>query len=62
MLRAHKKGAVSYTYSVGDLVKVTIDHLTVRATSTQKPKLQPRFLGLRVSEIVHPGAIMLELP
>jgi hypothetical protein len=33
MLRAHKKGAVSYTYSVGDLVKVTTDHLTVRATT-----------------------------
>jgi hypothetical protein len=58
MLRAHKKGAVSYTYSVGDKVKVSTDHLTVRAISTQKSKLRPRYVGpLRVSEIVHPGAV-----
>jgi hypothetical protein len=57
MLRAHKKGTVSYAYDVGDQVKVSTENLPVRAASTQKPKLMPRYIGpFTIVEQVNPGA------
>jgi hypothetical protein len=63
MLRAHKKGTVSYAYKVGDQVKVSTENLPARAASTQKPKLMPRYIGpFSIVEQVNPGAFRLKLP
>jgi hypothetical protein len=63
MLRAHKKGIVSYDYKKGDQVKVSTEHLTPRGASTQRPKLQPRYVGpFEVMECVNAGAYRLKLP
>jgi transposase InsO family protein len=63
MLRAHKKGLTSYDYKPGDQVKVSTEHLVPRAASTQRPKLQPRFVGpFEIIEQVNPGAYRLKLP
>jgi hypothetical protein len=63
MLRAHKKGLVSHPYKLGDLVKVSTEHLMVRAASTQRPKLQPRYVGpFEIIEQVNAGAYRLQLP
>ena len=57
MLRAHKKGLVSYTYTIGDQVKVSTEHLVPRVASTQRPKLQPRNVGpFEMIEQVNAGA------
>jgi Integrase core domain len=63
MIRAHKKGQVSHPYKAGDQVKVSTEHLTIRAASTQRPKLQARFVGpFEIVEQVNPGAYRLKLP
>jgi hypothetical protein len=63
MLRAHKKGTISYQYKIGDQVKVTTEHLAVRGTSSQTAKLMPRYVGpFTVVEQVNPGAYRLSLP
>jgi hypothetical protein len=63
MLRAHKKGAVSYHYNNGDQVKVSTNHLSVRGPSSQVAKFMPRYIGpFTVIEQVNPGAYRLELP
>jgi hypothetical protein len=63
MLRAHKKGAVSYEYKLRDQVKVSTEHLVRRAASTQRSKLQPRYVGpFEIVERVNAGAYRLQLP
>jgi hypothetical protein len=63
MLRAHKKGTVSHTFSPGDQVKVTTEILSVKGAGSQKPKLQPRYVGpFTVLGEVNPDAYRLELP
>ena len=63
MIRAYKPAPNPHEYAIGDLVKVSTRVLPIRITSTQAPKLLPRFIGpFEVTEIVASGAIRLKLP
>jgi hypothetical protein len=63
MIRAHKKCAISHTYQVGDEVNISIQNVPLRAVSTQKPKLMPRYIGpLTIIEEVNPGGYRSQLP
>jgi hypothetical protein len=63
ILRAHENGTVSHTFSPGDQVKVTTEILSVKVAGSQKPKLQPKYVGsFTVLGEVNPDAYRLELP
>ena len=63
MIDAHKAAPNAQQYASGNLVKVSTRVLPMRSSSTQTSKLLPRYIGpFTVTEVVHPGAIRLQLP
>jgi hypothetical protein len=58
MGRAHKTGVMSHEHKTGDQVKVTTEHLAVRATRTRAAKLMLRYVcPFTIAEQVNTGAI-----
>ena len=63
MIAQRAASASSDQYAVGDLVKVSTKVLPLRVTSTQVPKLLPRWQGpFRVDAVSGKGAYRLQLP
>ena len=62
MIDPHTAAANAHQYASGNLVKVSTRVLPMRCSSTQIARLLPRYIGpFIVTEVVHPGAIRLQL-
>ena len=62
MIDAHKAAPNAHQYASGNLVRVSTRVLPMRCSSTQIARLLPRYIGpFIVTEVVHPGAIRLQL-
>lgn len=63
MNRAHKASDRAHVYHVDDLVKLSTKVVDVVSTSTQAPKLQPKYIGpFRVIAVGEHGTVTLDLP
>ena len=63
MIRAHKASERAHVYHEGALVKVSTKVVDVVSTSTQAPKLQPKYIGpFKVIAVGEHGTVTLDLP
>jgi hypothetical protein len=62
MIRAHKASDKSHVYAAGDLVKISTRVLPLRITSTQKPKLLPKYIGPFLVVSVSDTVVQVKLP
>lgn len=63
MIKAHKASDRAHAYHTGDLVKVSTKVVDVVSTSTQAPKLQPKYIGpFKVVAVGAHGTVTLDLP
>ena len=62
MIRAHRASCNAHVYHPGDLVKVSTRVLPVRCTSTQVPKLLPKYIGPFTVASCNDKVVSLHLP
>jgi hypothetical protein len=62
MIRAQNASDKAHVYAVGDLVKVSTKVLPLRLSSTQKPKLLPKYIGPMTVVSVADKVVQLKLP
>jgi hypothetical protein len=62
MIRAHKASGNHHVYAAGDLVKISTRVLPLRITSTQKPKLLPKYIGPFSVVSVSDTVVQVKLP
>lgn len=62
MLRAHRTIGTPHVYRSGDFVKVSTRVLPMRSTSTQVPKLQPKYIGPFTVLSARDKVVELQLP
>jgi hypothetical protein len=62
MIRAQKASAKPHVYAAGDLVKISTTALPLHVSSSQKPKLMPKYVGPMEVVSVSDKVVQVKLP